>query len=237
MNVIENNNSFTGFEQVFPEYIFTDAIPKEPPSFESADSTGFGENEDGTKYRYSIYNSSDENETYAYLVHLENFQLTKEFRQEKLWKLEFNKDEESLRQIIFPGLNTSRNYTPEFYRFGQSSPVPFTSVDPFFDLENCRIKVALDFDKLFIDCWLYVGKNLKELLASTLKLPFNSKLWLIKDLDKGSIARFELTADQKIYVLPPNDLEKLPDEDMLVSTRTFNWVINHLGELDEGEYW
>lgn len=235
-DVLENNNEFTQFKQVLPEYIFSDIIPAEPPLSESARVSDFGRNKDDTQYRYSIFSTENPNQNWDYLIHLENFQLTKEFRQGKFWKLEFEGEEENLRRIILPGQNTTRTYTPKFYKKGSATPLPFTSIDPVFDLGNCRIQVGLDLDSLYIDCWLYVGKNLREILDNNLP-PFNSKIWLLQDPDTKVLNRFELTQDKKVFVLPPDNLTELPEDDLIVTTKTLNWILNQIGCLDEGEYW
>ena len=238
MNTVENNNNQTAFKQVFPSYIFTDEIPEEPLALEKATVDEFRENPNGTKYRICFFNkkniSSEEN--YSFLVYLDNFQLTKEFRQGRSWKFEFTENEEMIRRIIFPGQTTSRSYMPLFYKDDLATPLAFTSIDPVFDLQDCRINVALDAETLYISCWVYIGKNLGDLLNNYLKPPFNSKYWLLQDPENQNLARFELTEKNKIYILPPDKLEKLPENDMLISLRTFNFVANEIGVLDEGEF-
>lgn len=232
-NVVENNNSFTSYNQIWSHYIFTDIIPSIPPLTSNADSKAILQNIDKTDYTQYIFHKKTDNEEYSYLIYLSNFQLIKEFRQGKSWKFEYNKDEETLRNIILPGTTSGRLYNPTFSN-GEYE-IPFTSLNPEFDLSNCRINVGLDFDKIYISCWLYVGKRLNNFLKDSSILPFNSSKWLLKD-NKGNKIKFDIT-DERSYILPGDNLTKGESGNTIITTNILNESINTLGKLDEGEWW
>lgn len=231
-NVVENNNSFVDFNQVWSEYVFTDRIPTECPDISQTTQKTYS-NPDGTVYSIYTFQITTDNETYDYLCYVSNFQLTKEFRQGRYWKFEFNKDEENLRAIILPGTTTSRSYTPSFSN-GKNT-IPYTSVDPEFDLSNCRIKVGLDFDKLYISGWIYVGKNLQDHFQRNLLPPFDSDAWLIKDLKTGNRVKFNIQ-QELTYNLPAEHVETLEPHTILTND-IINQVLNEIVDLDEGECW
>lgn len=233
-NIVENNNSFTKFNQVWSNFVFTDKIPTDAPSLDTADKQQTLLNPDRTVYTARVYQLTDDNDTWDYLLHLENFQLIKEFRQGKAWKLELDGEEESLRSLVLPGTTTSRTYTPSFTNGAYT--IPYTSVDPDFDFENCRINVGLDFDKLYFTGWLYVGQTLQKLLTSRLSLPFSSSLWLIKDDKTGNKVKFEISKEVT-YKLPADSFDDTEDSNTVVTTNIVNDVLNKHGRLDEGEYW
>lgn len=233
-NIVENNNSFVKYNQVWSNFVFTDNIPEDPPTLDQADDVIEFQNKDNSIYTCYTFQFHTDNESYNYLIYLSNFQLTKEFRQEKDWKLEFKNNEECLRNIILPGTTTARKYTPTFST--ENYQIPFTSLDPTFDFRDCRIRVGLDLDKLYFSGWLYVGKNLKDLLEKDLKLPFNDTLWLLKDPETKNKAKFDVS-EEKTYKLPSNNFNDTEDSDTLISTTIFNETINSIGRIDEGVYW
>lgn len=233
-NIVENNNSFLKYNQVWSNFVFTDSIPDTPPSLDSAISSESLTNKDNTLYTLYRFQLSTDNEEYDYLIYISNFQLTKEFRQGRDWKLELNGNEEVIRNVIFPGTTASRKYTPAFSNGDYE--IPFTSVDPYFDLRDCRIKVGLDFDKLYFSGWIYVGKNLKDLLNDNSILPFDSSKWLIKDKNTQNRVRFDISAE-KVYKLPTNTFDAAENSDTLITSTILNEAINSFGVLDEGESW
>lgn len=235
-NVVENNNSFVDFSQVWSDFVFTDPIPDEAPNVKDCKYQITKENPDKSTYTESYFQIVTDNKEYDYLLFVSNFQLTKEFRQSKVWKFEWNKDEESIRRLILPGTTASRSYVPKFTN-GEIE-IPYTSVDPNFDFENCRITTGLNFDKLYFTGWLYVGKTIKSVLDDELKLPFNSKYWLLKDLQTGKKVRFEIKKEN-VYILPGDSFEDdmKVDDNVIVTTNILNQVSNLFLSLDEGEYW
>lgn len=236
MIITENNNSFVDFKQIWPNYVYTEAIPLEPPALSEAASTTRYENPDGTVYSVSVFTKKydADNQELPHLVYVNNIQLVKEFRQLNIWKLKYKGDEESLRRVIFPGTTTNRNYTPMFMYQGRY--IPYTSLAPKFNLQNCNIEVHLDLSELHFSGWLYVGKSLQDVLATN-ELPFDDELWLIQDKNNGNRARFNVT-EEKVYELPPDNPTHIPDDkDMVVTTNVFNYVLNEIGNADEGEYW
>lgn len=236
-NVVENNNSFVDFSQVWSDFVFTDPIPDEAPSIKDCKYQITKENPDKSTYTESYFQIVTDNKEYDYLLYVSNFQLTKEFRQSKVWKFEWNKDEESIRRLILPGTTASRSYVPKFTN-GEIE-IPYTSVDPNFDFENCRITTGLNFDKLYFTGWLYVGKTIKSVLDDELKLPFNSKYWLLKDLQTGKKVRFEIEKEN-VYVLPGDEFDEENrgvSDNVIVTTNILNQVANLFVHLDCGEYW
>lgn len=235
-NVVENNNSFVDFSQVWSDFVFVDPIPDEAPSVKDCKYQIAKENPDKSIYTESYFQIVTDNKEYDYLIYVSNFQLTKEFRQAKVWKFEWNKDEESIRRLILPGTTASRSYVPKFTN-GEIE-IPYTSVDPNFDFENCRITTGLNFDKLYFTGWLYVGKTIKSVLDDELKLPFNNKYWLLKDLQTGKKVRFEIRKEN-VYILPGDSFEDdmKVDDNVIVTTNILNQVSNLFLSLDQGEYW
>lgn len=248
--LVENNNSAVHFSQVWPEYVYTNIIPETPPELETGIKES-GENKDGTLYTTYTFIKKTDNEDYPYLKYISHFQLTKEYRQENIWKLEFENNEEYIRRIIFPGKTSNRLYTPSFSSKGQH--LPFTNVNPKFDLKDCRIFTNNNFEELYFSGWLYVGKNLTDFLDVN-SLPLDDQLWLIKNNNNGYRAKFEVT-QEKTYTLPPDMISDLPlskDEnrasleslkklqglgDVVVTANTLNRILYHVGELDGGVYW
>lgn len=233
-NLVENNNSFVKYNQVWANFTFTDNIPEVAPSLNSATSTNTYTNKDKSIYTVYIYQKKTDNETYDYLMYISNFQLTKEFRQRKDWKFELNGNEETIRSIILPGTTTSRSYTPSFSN-GEYE-IPFTSVDPYFDLRDCRIKVGLDFDKLYFSGWIYLGKTLKDLLGDNLIPPFDSIKWLIKDTKTGNKVKFDISSE-RTYKLPSDTFTGKEGDNTIITTNILNQALNSFGILDEGVYW
>ena len=160
-NIVENNNSIVNFIQVWPETIYTEVIPENPPALAEAIHTT-GSNKDGTPYNLYTFKKVTANKNYPYLIYVSHFQLTKEFRQKNIWKIEIANDEESIRRIIFPGKTTTRKYAPTFSSEGQE--IPYTNLNPRFDLRDCRINVEMDLDELYFSGWLYVGESLADFI-------------------------------------------------------------------------
>lgn len=233
-NIVENNNSFVKYNQVWSSFVFTDNLSEDPPALETANKIVEITNKDNSICTYYTFQLHTDNENYDYLIYLSNFQLTKEFRQGKDWKLEFQDNEEFLRNVVLPGTTNTRKYTPTFST--EDYQIPFTSLDPYFDLRDCRIKIGIDLEKLYFSGWLYVGKSLKNLLEKDLKLPFDDNLWLLKNNKTNEKAKFTVTSE-KIYKLPNNRFNDTEDSDTLISTTILNETINTIGKLDEGEYW
>lgn len=233
-NIVENNNNFTEFNQVWAKYVFIDAIPDSIPELSEARESYVGQNADGTsQFTVYIFQKTEHENTYDYLIYLSNFQLTKEFRQGRSWKLEFNNSEETLRNVILPSMTVSRDYTPSFSN--GDYPIPYTSVDPDFNFDDCRLEIGLDLDKLFFSGWLYIGKNLQETLQNYLP-PFNDKIWLLKNQETGNRVKLHVT-DELDYELPPDNFTNTEDSHTLISTNILNQVLDKFGILDEGEYW
>lgn len=233
-NIVENNNSFVKYNQVWSNFVFTDNIPEDPPNPETANNVSEYINKDNSIYTVYTFRAQTDNSNHEYLLYLSNFQLTKEFRQGKDWKLEFRDNEEFLRNVILPGTTTTRKYTPTFST--EDYQIPFTSLDPYFDLRECRIKIGIDLNKLYFSGWLYVGKSLTNLLDKDLKLPFDDTLWILKDTKTTNKVKFDVSLE-KTYKLPGNNFSDTEDSDTLVSTTILNETINTIGRLDEGVYW
>lgn len=236
-NVVENNNSFVDFSQVWSDFVFTDPIPDEAPAIKECRNQITKENLDKTTYTESYFQIETDNGVHDYLIFVSNFLLTKEFRQSKVWKFEWNRDEESIRRLILPGTTASRSYVPKFT--DGETEIPYTSVDPTFDFENCRITTGLNFDKLYFTGWIYVGNTVKSVFNNELKLPFNNKYWLLKDLQTGKKVRFEIEKEN-VYVLPGDEFDEETrdvNDNVIVTTNILNQVANLFVHLDEGEYW
>lgn len=233
-NIVENNNSFAEFNQTWSKYIFTDDIPDTPPKLRKAYKHSTKTNIDNeSQYTVHVFQKTEHETTYDYLIYISNFQLTKEFRQGKSWKLELGGDEESLRNLILPTMTTSREYTPTFT--DGEYEIPFTSVDPNFDFKDCRIDVGLDFDRLYFSGWLYVGKNLRELLVKYLP-PFDDELYLLKNKDTSNKASFHVGAEKR-YKLPGDTFEDVEKSDTIITSTILNQALDSFGVLDEGEFW
>lgn len=234
-NIVENNNNFTDFSQVWSKYIFTDDIPDTPLSLEKASSVVTKDNVDkSTQYTLYIFDKTEHEKTYNYLIYVSNLQLVKEFRQGKSWKLILgDSGEEVIRNVILPSLKASREYTPKFSN-GEFE-IPFTSVDPDFDLSNCRLNTGLNFDKLYFTGWLYVGQNLQKLLIEKLP-PFDDTEWLLKNIKTGNRAKIKVTKEAT-YTLPDDDFDVTEDSNTILTTNVLNQALAKFGELDEGEYW
>ena len=236
--MVENNNNETGFMQIWPDYIYSDKIKAEPPAYKDFPKT-VGSNPDGTsyiKYDVSIGDDSDDS-TRPYLIYVEDYQLTKEFRQSnKILKFDGEFDEEYLRRVIFPGTTTTRGYAPTFRtKVGDKySDIPYTFLNPEWDLENCRIKVDADIEVIYFSGWFYVGGTLADMYTP----PFDDRIWLLQNED-GVKAKFHITNDtNKSYNLPKTDMEGFVEKDStLVTHETINTVLNTIGELDGGRYW
>ena len=80
-NVVENNNSFVDFSQVWSDFVFVDPIPDEAPSVKDCKYQIAKENPDKSIYTESYFQIVTDNKEYDYLIYVSNFQLTKEFRQ------------------------------------------------------------------------------------------------------------------------------------------------------------
>ena len=238
MNVVENNNSFTQYLQVWPDFIFTDKIPGKAPLLATANKTEQFENID--KSIYTLYtfkvDSAQDASSYDLLLFVANFQLKKEFRQGQSWIFDLLKNgEESIRSAILPGTTVDRSYTPSFSN--GSYEIPYTSIDPIFDFENCRIVVGLDFGKLYFNGWVYVGNNLAKMLWSGGALPpFSDTIWLLKDFKTNKKARFDVT-EQKAYILPGNHYDDEEDSDTLLTTTIMNEALNKHAVIDQGVFW
>lgn len=233
MNISESNNSFLDFKQVWSNYVFVDQLPETPPELSEAYAMKSGNNKDGTVYTIYKFQKSEHEKTYDYMIYLSNFELTKEFRQGKSWKVEFAGSEETIRNIILPGISANRKYLPTFSN--GSFEIPFTSLDPDFDFADCRINVSLNFDKLYFSGWLYIGKNLQTILESGLP-PFDDKLWLLKDNTTGKRVSFHVNQEVR-YELPDNTFDDTEDSNTIISTNILNQALNKFGVLDEGQYW
>lgn len=234
-SVVESNNSFTKFDQVWAEQVFTDPISENPPDLSTAITKQIYTNKDGTTYTVNIFQiTTDLSGARNYLMYISNFQLTKEFRQGRSWKLELSGNEEMLRHVILPGLTSSRGYTPTFTN--GIVEIPYTSVDPDFDFTECRINVGLDFDKLYFTGWIYIGRNLKQWIEDNVLPPFDEDLWLIIDNKSGNRVRFNITGE-KTYTLPGDDTVEVENDDTIITSSNINRALNNFGKLDEGEYW
>ena len=91
---------------------------------------------------------------------------------------------------------------------------------------------------MYFTGWLYVGKTIKSVLDDELKLPFNNKYWLLKDLQTGKKVRFEIRKEN-VYILPGDSFEDdmKVDDNVIVTTNILNQVSNLFLNLDCGEYW
>ena len=126
-----------------------------------------------------------------------------------------------------------------------NSLFPYSSLPSFSFLQKkSRIKAyssfftTINFDKLHFTGWLYVGKTIKSVLDDELKLPFNNKYWLLKDLQTGKKVRFEIKKEN-VYILPGDSFEDdtKVDDNVIVTTNILNQVSNLFLNLDCGEYW
>lgn len=231
-NIVENNNSLVDFSQVWSNYVFVDQLPEECPELSTATSSRTIKNEDGTFCELFYFQKESDNSTYDYLIYFSNLQLIKEFRQGRAWKLVFEGTEEAIRRLVLPGTTISRNYTPEFS--DERRELPYTSVDPKFDLRDCRINVGLPFNKLYLSGWLYIGKTLYDISENILP-PFDDSLWLLKNKKTGNRAKFSVREENN-YILPPSKVNEM-EPHMIVTTDIFNTVANSIGILDEGVCW
>ena len=141
-----------------------------------------------------------------------------------------------MRRVIFPGTTTTRGYAPTFKtKVGDKySDIPYTFLNPEWDLENCRIKVDADIDVIYFSGWFYVGGTLADMYTP----PFDDRIWLLQNGD-GVKAKFHITNNtNKSYNLPKTDMEGFVEKDAtLVTHETINTVLNTIGELDGGRYW
>lgn len=233
-NVVENNNSFNDYTQVWSKYVFIDDVPSEPPLLE-LEHRSFTKNntDEGSQYTLHIFQKTEHENTYDYLLYVSNLKLIKEFRQGKSWILKLGDTEEAVRNVILPSMTASRSYTPSFS--DGDFEIPFTSVNPDFNFRDCRIEVGLDFEKLYFSGWLYIGKNLKVLLEKNLP-PFDDIMYLLKNSQTGNKASFQVTAEKR-YKLPSDTFEDTENSNTILSTNILNQAINQFGILDEGEYW
>ena len=93
----------------------------------------------------------------------------------------------------------------------------------------------MDLDELYFSGWLYVGESLADFIDKN-ELPFSDQLWLLHN-EEGNKARLEVT-QEKVYVLPPDEMEALPEgKDTIVTTNILNWIMNEILDLDGGRYW
>lgn len=233
-NIVENNNSFTEFSQVWANYIFTDDVPANPPDLSEATSTVEKNNSDGTIYTIRSFEKTAHEKTYTYLLHVSNLKLSKEFRQEKLWKLEFGGEEESIRNVILPNTTATRKYEIKFSN-GEYT-IPFTSLDPQFDLSNCRLEINMELEKLYFSGWIYAGENLQVLLENNLP-PFDDTIWLLKNKETGNRVSFHVNQETR-YELPADNPENIEEKShTILTTNVINQALNTFGLLDEGLYW
>ncbi len=232
-NIVENNNNFTNYLQIWSKYIFVDEVPEIPPELTEAASTTTFKNADESEYTVRIFQKSDHELDYNYLIHLSNFQLTKEFRQGKSWLFNYDENEESIRQIILPNMTASRKYQITFS--DGSYEIPYTSIDPKFNFEDCRLEVGLDFDKLYFTGWLYIGKSLQDVLKISLP-PFSDTTQLLKNSETGNLVSFHVNQATR-YELPSDTFTDTEDSHTIITTNILNQALNSFGDLDEGEYW
>lgn len=227
--MIENNNKETNFIQVWPDYVYTDVISEELPELGEPE---LHQNSDGSHYTIQKAKKKDlsTNEEREYLMHISNFLLTKEFRQKNLFKFD---NEELLRRIILPGQTSYRNYTPSFNVDGTHAE--YSAIDPQYDFENCRIKLNTKGDKVYINCWIYIGETLLE----AFKPPFSDSLYLLINLDSNAKGRIKLLNEEdKDYFLPKSDMTGLVEKNATIVTHeTLNTVINEIGVVDGGRWW
>lgn len=227
--MVENNNGLIDFVQVRPEYIQVDPIPETAPELNTL-TKETKLNAGGTAYNVYTYYSKkvSDGSNNPVLRYVENLQLTKEIRQSPVFHFP---TEEDLRRVVFPGETVDRSYCPKFY--SDNIEVPYVRVEPTWDLANCRMTSSVNFDTLYISCWLYVGRDLSKIEA----LPFEDTLWLLKDPVTGNLSRFDVT-EQKAYILPKTNMAGSVQKDAtLVTHETINDVLNTIGGIDCGEWW
>lgn len=227
--MVENNNALTKFQQIWPQYVFLEEVPNTPPSLDTAGKVTVGTNPDGTPYRKFEFflGSTDKTDPKPTLTFYEHIQLSKEFRQSKYFIFP---NEEDIRRVILPNLNSNRDYTPKiFCETGEE--IAQTQVVPKMDYESCRLSINVEVESLKLDCWLYTGHTLDELGVP----PFSDTIWLIQN-SKGERASFTVS-EQKSYILPPTVLTIVNKDSTLVTHETISTVINNIGEIDGGEYW
>ena len=228
--MIENNNRETNFIQVWPDYVYTEVVPEQCPELLSKAETF--NNRDGTIYtihKVSKVNDAN-NDSKDFLMKVSNLLLVREFRQGNIYKFE---DEEMIRRIILPGQTTYRDYQPIF-RIDNTN-VEYTVLDPNYDLSNCRIKLNTDAEKVYIDCWFYIG----ETLADIFKPPFSDDTYILINLDTNAKVKLKLLETvNKEYFLPKTDMKGEVKEDAtFVTQETINTVLNEIGKIDGGVYW
>ena len=90
--LVENNNSAVGFNQVWPEFIYTDNIPITAPTLEDDVTSVQILNKDNSIYTIQCFykDAKDGKGPYPYIAHISNMQLIKEYRQENIWKFVFD---------------------------------------------------------------------------------------------------------------------------------------------------
>lgn len=234
MNIVETNNDYTGnleFQQIWPSFIPVDSLPEKPPALPKTYTSSW--NKDLSETLTFTLMKETPNETYPYLEYRKNLQLVKCYRQGKTWAFP---NEMDIRNLIFPSITQDREYCPIFT--DGKNEIPYTSLNPIANLKDCTFETTLDLDKLFISGWFYKGKKLSERLES-FEMPFDDSKWLLKGNE--GLARFKVFPGEKnVYQLPPNETkpETVVDLDnMLVTNKNINVVLNKIGHLDEGEYW
>lgn len=236
-NIVENNNNLSEFTQSWADYVFLDSIPKEPPSLEEGKEKE-GKNPDSTLYKSWIFEKTVHEETYDYLMYVENLQLIKEFRQGRTWKLELEGNEYIMRNIILPTSKPdfSSKYLPSFSFKGFE--LDYSSLDPKFNLTTCRIDIELDIESLYFSGWFYIGKNLQKVYEEEFP-PFDDNLCILQNKQSGNLVSFHVNKNAR-YELPGdilNENQNNDKSDTLITTNVINQALNTFGDLDEGEYW
>lgn len=130
-------------------------------------------------------------------------------------------------------MTASRKYQITFSN--GSYEIPYTSIDPKFNFEDCRLEVGLDFDKLYFTGWLYIGKSLQDVLKISLP-PFSDTTQLLKNSETGDLVSFHVNQATR-YELPSDTFTDTEDSHTIITTNILNQALNSFGDLDEGEYW
>lgn len=234
--ISENNNSTTDFKQIWSNYIFVDNIPEIAPNYKNYNFSQFV-NKNGTNYLvYDIqFLDESKNEKRSILNYVENYQLTKEFRQKNVFKFDKDFDEEIIRNIIIPGTTKDRSYTPIFYTTldNEKQEIPYLNLNPIWDLKNCRLSTELDLDTLYFSGWIYKGIKLNEFS----NLPFSDQLFLLKNKNNIRTGINVTAKEDKFYKLPDSTLDTVDSDSTIVTHETINQVLNNIGNLDGGRYW
>lgn len=235
-NVVENSSNFTEYNQIWAEYIFTDTIPRIAPSLTEAVSIEEKNNNKNSIYTVRSFQRSDYEGDRIYMLHVSNLKLKKPYRQCNYWEFDIGSGPDVIRNVILPTaiVGISPSYTPTFTN-GEASVIPYTYLDPFFNLQDCRLETKVDVDELYFTGWIYVGRNLQVLLDNHLP-PFNDTLWILRDTKTGNKAGFDVSAEI-MYKLPSDTFSDTEDSHTIVTTNILNQVISQHGRLDEGSLW